>query len=917
MKFNKFVPTIFSITLLAGCFEKSADEHYQQAQTHLTDKKVETAIIELKNAIVKAPKTAEYRFILGQIYFDQGNFAAAEKELSKAKSLGLKDRQLEELLMQSFYYTNNRAEVINLANNHTLGIFQYYAALVDLQEGQITEAKSKLSFAAKEDDFWGQIAKAYSQSVNNELDAALAILKQVLVEAPDNIAALELNAQIFLSKRDYASSVSAFEALTRAYPQHLPFVLQLATAYVNNKQTDKAQPIVKKLLDAHANHGYLHYLQSQISFDKQDFTLAKTHAETAIQSSIDNSTTRLIAAYSNYNLGKYEQAYEHMATQKDRLPASHFANKLLVDLQLRLGYEDEAMETLTELSANNQADSSLLSSASQFMLRSGNKAAAESLLEESIEASSDSAEDFARQGLLRLQLSQLEQSTSALEKALELNPELDVAEQGLATAYLKQNNLEKASQIAQRWKSSDDVAEQAKGWLLESSIYGKQGNAEKLQYALGKVLELDKDNIAALFRMALFSHQAQKFETATQYYIQVLSHISNHGGALQGIVALAQQRPELRTSISAWFEKQSATQNQSVNFVIHHALLKTTNQNIDGAIALLEKARRNLSNQPTEQATLDIALGDIFLATKNYDRAISHFKGAMIAELTRDKAELRLLNAYEQSGKLEDALALIDNKLKQMPDNLQLKLIKVYYQAALNRIPDKKLLDELQTTPQVSKHWLLDKTLGYVALNNKEFTTAAKHLENTYKKQPNEANLLGWMRAASFSKQPDTVINAINQSEYLEKSSALHMTLANAYLDKQDFTNAYETYKKISDKFDANFVVLNNLAYLSLQRGLTTESLSFAKRAYNLAPKNPGVIDTYAMALVANGDALKALDYFDLALEAAPGNVEINLNKAQALIELKFNDEAKELLQQLNNPTNAQQEKANQMLKSL
>src|SRR6266404_20108 len=63
-------------------------EHVQRARDFQAQGKLESAVIELRNALQQNPKNAEARLRLGEIYVDLGLGEQAELELNKAKELG-------------------------------------------------------------------------------------------------------------------------------------------------------------------------------------------------------------------------------------------------------------------------------------------------------------------------------------------------------------------------------------------------------------------------------------------------------------------------------------------------------------------------------------------------------------------------------------------------------------------------------------------------------------------------------------------------------------------------------------------------------------------------------------------------------------------------------------------------------------
>jgi predicted Zn-dependent protease len=104
------------------------------------------------------------------------------------------------------------------------------------------------------------------------------------------------------------------------------------------------------------------------------------------------------------------------------------------------------------------------------------------------------------------------------------------------------------------------------------------------------------------------------------------------------------------------------------------------------------------------------------------------------------------------------------------------------------------------------------------------------------------------------------------------KSSALMIEYANFLLESNSPEKAASLYNEILTinkaelKQDSagNSMLLNNLAWSLLQSSPASlvKAIAFAKQAYEIAPGNPNIIDTYATALIKNGqfkDCIKLL----------------------------------------------------------
>ena len=89
-------------SLLAGCDNQTPQEFHTLALQNYEQGKLEDASIQIKNAIRLAPTSAEYRFLLAQIYIKNKDWEGAEKELSRASEFGYSGQGL--IRLQSLVY---------------------------------------------------------------------------------------------------------------------------------------------------------------------------------------------------------------------------------------------------------------------------------------------------------------------------------------------------------------------------------------------------------------------------------------------------------------------------------------------------------------------------------------------------------------------------------------------------------------------------------------------------------------------------------------------------------------------------------------------------------------------------------------------------------------------------------------------
>ena len=79
---------------LTGCDEISAEQRIENAQAFMQQGAPHLAIAELKHALQEAPDDARLRLMLGKLCLSGGDLPYADKELSRARALGLESPDL-------------------------------------------------------------------------------------------------------------------------------------------------------------------------------------------------------------------------------------------------------------------------------------------------------------------------------------------------------------------------------------------------------------------------------------------------------------------------------------------------------------------------------------------------------------------------------------------------------------------------------------------------------------------------------------------------------------------------------------------------------------------------------------------------------------------------------------------------------
>lgn len=130
--------------------------------------------------------------------------------------------------------------------------------------------------------------------------------------------------------------------------------------------------------------------------------------------------------------------------------------------------------------------------------------------------------------------------------------------------------------------------------------------------------------------------------------------------------------------------------------------------------------------------------------------------------------------------------------------------------------------------------------------------------------QAADAALLGWLE-----KHPDDRLARVY--------------LADSFLKRQNDQAAIAQYEVALKQVPQDPLLLNNLAVLYQKTG-DPRSIEIARQVYNLDPANSSYTDTLGWILVQQGKTAEGLKLLNQAARAAPGDADIRLHLAEALL---------------------------------
>lgn len=171
--------------------------------------------------------------------------------------------------------------------------------------------------------------------------------------------------------------------------------------------------------------------------------------------------------------------------------------------------------------------------------------------------------------------------------------------------------------------------------------------------------------------------------------------------------------------------------------------------------------------------------------------------------------------------------------------------------------------------------------LGYAYLANSKNAEAAVVYEQAWKSKPSSVNVAALAAArqlAGMEKPTEALENWVTQHP---ADAAARLQLAQI-LESTQPVRAIAEYQTVLKAAPGNVAALNNIALL-YEAQKNPQALATARKAFELAPGVPQIMDTYGWMLVQHGNVTEGLPLLERAVRQSPGRPEVAYHYAVAL----------------------------------
>lgn len=876
------------ILLLAGCGLASGGGSIDSGSRYLAQGKYRAAYIEAKKVLQRDPKNGKAWLLLGRASLMMGDTNDALDDFDKAQANGAPKEGLVVPMGQALVATHQFDKALKaLSSDKTFA--PKIQAQVDVLEGdahfglrQTDQARQSYEAALKLEpkEPRALVGLAKIAAAGNDTQSANRYVQQALAASPENPQAWIAKGDIAFDNHDFAGAEAAYEKvlgfqnLDWLPQEHFYALARLANAQAQQNQLDKALASIETLEKMSPDQPYPHYLKALVLYKQGHLDDAITELQQVLKVAPDSGQAQLLMGAVNYAQGNYGQAEMYLSNVMGMDQHNVDARKLLALTYYREGRSHQALDVLRPAVQGTPSDAELLAILQKAAAAHGGKPGSASSASATAAATVPSG-PFAKAGealasgneaeAIRLlkQVPKGDASTEAHRNTL------------LVISYVHEGHPDEAVKVAAAYAAKnpkDSAAHLLYGTALVAA--GKR-DAARTQYT--ESYKLDPKNVAALLSLGSLDSIESHYKDAIGEYQKVLKQDPQNAVAMISLAKVAIRQGDKAGAIK-WFKQAIDASPQSAPPYLGLVMIYSQGGQFDEAVTV---AKQFVAARPKDPAALN-ALGMTELDAGHQDAALKPLQQAVDLAPKVPLYRTNLARAQLVGKDTKDAQANLDKVIEADPGEVTAVALSAVLKLQDHHLPEAiALAKALQKQPGRKAEGLTLEGDLYMA--SKSWDKAADAYRQGLKVRYDRPLVVKTFEAlaAGGAKQPDSVLR-----EWLGKhpdDAATRLLLAQYDLAKNRNGEAATEYERILKKYPTNVDALNNLAWIYTEQH-NPKALAIAERAYKLAKDSPSVSDTYAWALVVNGQPKTALPILERAAKGAPKvpAIQYHLAVAQA-----------------------------------
>lgn len=895
---------LFLVTSVHGATSWSADaaraaQYYEDALKRYENQDDAGAIIQLKNALQQDSSYLAAHLLMGQAQLRKGDLIGAELSLSTALRMGADRSEVVQPLADVYMRLGKYREL--LEKIQTAGLPSKTAqeiwltrAYAHLSLGDYPAAERAIDQAATIDAKAGSvaIARGLYHLQRGNLSDAQGFADQAVSLAADDSRSWNLKASIAHAVGNTKSALEGYGRALELHPGFIDVRIARAGLLLDMNRLGDAFKDLAYLKEISPEEPRAAYLRS-VYFSRMGKG-AEAKAELLQSAKVlgtlppayvsGKPQLLMLGALTNYGIHAYEQAQAYAESYIRQKPGDPGARKLLASILLARGSVDTAISHLERAYRSAPRDPQILNMLASSYLAKNQYTKAANLLEQAGPQALQTPELSSMLGFSLIGLDRPEQGMQHLNRAFAKNPANLRLGSSLTMLNIQRGQPKEAVRIAEAFLTRTPKDPAALNLLGVAKAAA--GDMRGARAAYEKALKLVPQFHTARLNLGKLETAEQRYDAARQQFQAVLKSQPKHTQAMYEM-ALVERAAGRQEETTRWLETAYAQDVRNTVVAIELANQYLAIQKTDKAV---EISKQITAQRPDDPRVLSI-LGKAYAAAGQLDRAKSTFANMGRQAGFDENVLIQTARLQLSINDLDGAGVSLNKVLFDDADAIEANALMATVEQ--RRGQDTKALERVRrlaaTHPRSA---IAQGALGDIALATRNAEEATRAYRAALDLSDSADNVLDYYRALSSGGNPTKAREALSGwAQRHPNVSAVELALAEAWLREGQLAKARSGYENHLKQHGDTPIALNNLANLLMKQG-DPKAISYAERAYRLAPGSPIVNDTLGWALVQNGETERALRHLREAKLRAPNTPEVRYHLAVCLRKSGRNEEA-------------------------
>jgi putative PEP-CTERM system TPR-repeat lipoprotein len=884
---------------LGGCGKDDPAALVASAKEYARKGDHRAAVIQLKNALQRRPVDGEARFLLGQALLEIRDPAGAEKELRRARETGAPEAGVAPLLARSLVEQREFDAVIKefgarrYDDRAVEGRIRTFVGEAHLARGRPQDAAAAFADALRAVPGFvparlGQARIAFGAA---RLDEAMKLVEAAVADAPGNVEALLMKADLQWAGGDRAGARSTVTGALKTDPSALAAHFALVSLWMEEAAFEQAAAQLDAARRIAGGDLRIAYFDGLLAFRRNELARAREHILQVLKYVPDHMPGLVLAGAIELQAGNTASAQNYLRRALTRSTSHGGARRLLVAALLRSGQPTRALEALVPLiTADADPSPALLLLAGETYLANGDLKRAAVYFEQA--AKTDGQGVAARTRLAQIAIARGDAETGLrdLEAAAGADPKQNQADIALVLGRLRRGEGAKA--LAAARALADKQPKDPVSFQVLGAVQLTRRDRAAARESFERALALSPGYLPAAVSLAGIDLAEQKPDAARSRFTAMLTREPKNEQ-----IVLAQAEFEARAGspakvVAGLLQNAVSVNPESPN--AHIARISHFLRNKDPRAALTA-AQQAAAAIPDDARVVEV-LAQAQEAAGETNQAVESLNRLAAMLPATPGPLLRLAALHTRAGNQDRAVDALKRAQRIAPDDHRIDRDLVGMLLAKGQ-PDKALQHARDLQARAPRHATGFVLEGDVLAAQRRFADAERVYRAALKIEAAGAIAGKVVTVMEESgRRKEAAAFAAKWIAEQPRDVVVRMLLAGRALRARELQAAAAHYAAVLAVDPNQVIALNNLAWIGGETG-DPKALGYAERAARLAPQQPTVLDTLGMLLVKRGDTERGLKVLEQANRLAPARVDLRMNRARALAMAGQKDAARRELQ--------------------